>query len=157
MLQPIRLLFVITAVTLFVLDGIYIAALAHRSPTSVTYVGLDSFAVSISDLKGGATLLDGQWKPSLQDAEAWTEDMSGHKRRYWIVRLAPMATYGHFLASVRDLKIHNKCNVAIGEKADFMWAGEALANLGNALVLCGSSIGDAGFTGELPNDGAIHL
>ncbi|MBN8817306.1 MAG: hypothetical protein J0I80_01145 [Sphingomonas sp.] len=152
-----RMFLVMAAITLFVFDGLFLAALAHRSFTSITYVGLDSFALAISDLKGGAIFLNGRWQHSLQDAEAWTEDMSGRKRKYWIVRLAPMTTYGHFLASVRDLKVHNKCNVAIAESADVAWAGKLEADLGIVLVLCGSSIGDAGFAGELPNDRAISF
>jgi hypothetical protein len=86
-------------------------------------------------------------------------DMSMRKRRLTFISLAPTPTYGRFIESIRDLKARGICNVVIREND----APEARVGNGRnaltipALVLCGNSIGDAGFDVSLPPDGPLRL
>lgn len=151
--KTVRLLLVVAVVVLFVGDGLFLSSRTHHDSSSrITHAGLDSFALFIDNSKAGGGILD---SPYPQAEEASTEDMVGRKRRYWIVRLGSNATYGQFLATIRDVRANSKCNVVIAEHGDIPWPTETPANLGAAFVLCGTSIGDAGFTGKLPKDETV--
>lgn len=148
------------ALSLFGGDALFLFWRAHSKPFEiVTYVGLDSFYAEVPASKNGAALLNGRWEPALGDAEIATEDMGGNQRLLWLISLAPTHTYGLLLASIRDLKARKKCNVLIREGSVPTKVADAASHMYvgiPAFILCGRSIGDAGFNGKLPPDGAVR-
>jgi hypothetical protein len=89
--------------------------------------------------------------------------MAGQRRSLVLITLAPRPIYGNFLQSIRKLRSLKKCNVLVREDGEPIKAQAAPPDslpdrlAIPALVLCGSAIGDAGFTGTLPPDGVVRL
>lgn len=129
----------------------------------VTYVGMDSLTVTVPYSKKGAALHASGWQPALEEAEVAANDMHLRRRPLWLITLAPDDSYRRFLASIRDLKARQKCNVLILEGGQPVARPDSVPKNRQqelevpALVLCGRSIGDAGFSGALPPDGTIRL
>lgn len=143
---------------------LFLAWPAHKPVRAfaVTYVGVDSLGVISPASHKASALQNGKWVPDLADTQLPGSTMGGTPRELFYISLAPTPTYAHFLAAVRGLKSRGKCNVVIREGgrpitplADQREVDAEIEML--ALVLCGSSIGDAGFSGTLPPDGIVQL
>jgi hypothetical protein len=123
--------------------------------TYLTFIGLDSLAVVSSPAPVGSALSDGQWTPAVAQTQILAHDYFDKPMPVAVITLAPRPTYGHFLEVIRNLKAQNLCNVLIVENAqqsEITSPGEVEIP---AFVLCGSSVGDAGFSGTLPKDGTL--
>lgn len=88
--------------------------------------------------------------------------MGEQKQELSYITLAPTPTYSHFVESIRNLRSPGKCNVLIregGQPVELEDAAEREQPELNilALVLCGSSIGHAGFYGTLPPDRIVRI
>jgi hypothetical protein len=150
-----RLLLIAIVIALITGNALLLAR--HRRPEIVPlyiiHAGIDSLVIGASPTNRVTSFSNGRWTPNLEKAATLTEEMNGRKRRLWIVDLTSSSTYGDFLDAIRDLKTHRKCNIAMNVGAD--WVDPTGSKISSALVLCGTSIGDAGFTGTLPRDGPI--
>ncbi|HVI99188.1 MAG TPA: hypothetical protein VM657_08990 [Sphingomonas sp.] len=131
----------------------------HRANfASVTHVGLDSLFVMVPTSTQAAALHNGRWSPDLAKAAIPSEGEALHKRSITLITLEPHPTYGKFLQAIRSLRAQQKCNVLIRE-GNVLVEGHTKPDQLEipALVLCGSAIGDAGFSGTLPPDGVVRL
>lgn len=127
------------------------------SHASITHMGLDSLVVPVARTSRSAQLVEGRWLPDLNAGEMKVQDMAGQRRRIWLVSLGRSPTYGQFLVSLRDLKRRRKCNVLVqSDVIGSTWPKSKDETLIPAFVLCGHSIGDAGFEGVLPADDAFR-
>ena len=161
-----RRLLAIIALALLVTNALVLFTLykSHFSynPT-ITYIGLDSIDMLVPIGMRAAKLQDGKWDldpiPTL-DSETFG---SARTRPIQLVSLAPRPTYGKAITVFRALKARAICNVLIRESGGIYPVrlqssdGSDKALSIPALVLCGSSIGDAGFYGVLPADRPIHV
>lgn len=164
-----RRLLAIVALALLVTNALLLFTSYKRHfayNATVTYVGLDSTDMLVPVGMRPAKLRGGKWDvdpiPTLNAAMLETHN-DARARPIALVSLAPQATYGKAISVFRSLKARKICNVLIRE------SGRVEPNIMNfpdgpdraiaipALVLCGSSIGDAGFFGVLPADGPIHV
>lgn len=164
-----RRLLVIVALALLVTDALLLFTSYKRHlafNAMVTYVGLDSIDMLVPVGMRPAKLRGGEWDvdpiPTLNAAMLETSN-DAHARPISLVSLAPEATYGKAQIALRSLKARKVCNVLIRESGrvepgtiNFPDGPERAIRI-PALVLCGSSIGDAGFSGVLPADGPIHV
>jgi hypothetical protein len=157
-----RRLFLVMVVMALVTANIiflYLPALYKNPTATIMFVGLDSTGAFVPTAYPFAEFRQGKWVPDpTVQAREIVEDMGGNKQSLALISLMPQPTYGHFIQSVRDLKARNICNIAIREGAEPIKSDTPLPD-GSfeyfsipALVLCGQSIGDAGFYGELPPD-----
>lgn len=122
----------------------------------VTHVGLDSFGLPLPAPEWAAAFRKSEQNHGGGEVDVPAHDMGGHTRSLTLIVLAPTPTYGHFIDAIRDLRARGKCNLMVREGA------QPTRNLDGAqdwrsmaLVLCGRSIGDAGFYGTLPPDGPL--
>jgi hypothetical protein len=122
----------------------------------LTFIGLDSWAVVASPAPVGSALQGGQWNPALVKTKILAHDWFGKPMPIAVVTLSPRQTYGHFLEVIHNLKAQKLCNVLIVEDAQ---RSELTTSPDEvmipALVLCGYAVGDAGFSGTLPEDGTL--
>ena len=132
----------------------------------ITYVGLDSIDMIVPVGMRPATLLAAKWDidpiPTV-DANMFETIGSASVKPLALVSLAPHPTYSQAIKVIHDLKARHVCNVLIRESGRLE---KITINFPNgpdkaiaipALVLCGESIGDAGFYGVLPADGPTHV
>ena len=150
------------AAALVLADALFLIWRSDRDSVyvNVTHVGLDSFAVLGPPSRDPATWLNKRWKPPEAEAQMIVEDMTLKKRLLTVITFPPHATFGRFLASVRQLKGQKKCNALFLESSSPSTTADSnVPPAGDvpALVLCGRSIGDAGFYGTLPPDGPLRL
>lgn len=130
---------------------------------AVTYIGLDSLGVVVPASRKASALQNGKWVPDLAITQFPAATMGGEKRELFHIALAPTPTYSRFVATVRDLRSRGKCNVLIREGGRPMGPVDTAERVRQpdveipALVLCGTSIGDAGFSGTLPPDRIVRL
>lgn len=128
---------------------------------NITYVGLDSLVMGFPAEEHAPRLIGGKWEVDPTDlGKAITSDIASapHQEIITLVSIAPEQTLGKAVAVIRDLKSRHFCNVFIKENLepragastnhDFFIPG---------FVLCGHSIGDAGFFGTLPVDRRVHV
>jgi hypothetical protein len=133
---------------------------------TITYVGLDSGGVIVPEDQPGATLKDGKWEPDPAadpKVKLPIEDMGRTPRQLIVVSLAPEGNYGRFIQSIRALRARGICNLAIREggtsrkMAAPLPGGSRDALAIPAIIVCGHTIGDNGFTGTLPSDRDVRL
>jgi hypothetical protein len=141
------------------IDGIWLYARHVGSNATITYAGLDSLNVVVAVHEPAAKLRNGKWdidpfQPLRLVSPATTTGV--RKRRLAFVSLDPYPTFGAAMNVIRDLKRRNICNVLIreagileGEPVNFPHGRDRALSI-PALVLCGGSMGDAGFSGKLP-------
>lgn len=160
-----RTFLIAVAIVIAVCDMLFLAW-HSRNPAkafAVTYTGLDSLGVVVPASQRASALQSGKWVPDLAITQFPASTMGGQKRELFYITLAPTPTYSRFLASIRDLRSRGKCNVLIREGGRPMEPQDAAQREKQpeveilALVLCGSSIGDAGFYGTLPPDRIVRL
>jgi hypothetical protein len=163
-----RAALVIVALVLTTADGIFAKVLYnHRAAKDayITHIGLDSLEMIIPMGARAARLHNGIWDidPMKAMKSVPIDQARGiDGKSLALVSLAPRSTYGQAINVIRNLKARRICNVLIRESGraeggSFNFPGgvdRALAV--PAIVLCGSSIGDAGFYGDLPADGRIQ-
>lgn len=156
-----RLFLVMVVLALVTVNIIFLYLPAHDdgSPTTITFVGLDSLGVVVPASTPFAEFHEGKWLPDPKaQAREIVEDMGRNKRSLALISLMPRPTYGRFIQSMRDIKARNICNIAILEGAEHIKSTAPLPDGSQeylqipAFVLCGHAIGDAGFYGELPPD-----
>ena len=146
-----RTLLIAVAVVVAGCDTLFLAWPSHNSTKAfaVTYIGLDSLGVIVSTSRKASALQNGKWVPDLATTQFPAATMGGEKRELFNITLDPTPTYSHFLATVRDLRSRGKCNVLIREGGQPIGPQDAAQRDRQpdvevpALVLCGSSIGDA--------------
>lgn len=151
------ILLIIVGVLLAGDAALFLAKWLYASPQeTVTYVGLDSLSVLVPKSHPMAAWESGHWQPSLDGKAMFkADDMMGHQHPVALITLGPNPTYGAFIFAIRRLRAGKVCNVAIRESAMPIGSSEDRHREYLAIptiVLCGSSIGDAGFYGELPAD-----
>lgn len=146
-------------------DMLFLAWHSHNPARAfaLTYIGVDSLGVVVPASRKASALQNGKWVPDLAVTQVPAATMGGEKRELFYITLGPTPTYSRFLATVRDLRSRGKCNVLIREGGHPMEPQDAVQRGKQpdvevlALVLCGSSIGDAGFSGTLPPDRMVRL
>jgi len=163
-----RTLLKLVVAALLVANAVFLTWHFRPAKAQILHIGLDSLMLSVSERQTAAALQNGVWEPSLAKASLPVRGMAGDVKRIPLITLAPDPTYGRFIRAVRALKARGICNVLVREGADL---GEAASPFSGpppgppppgvldvpAIVLCGSSIGDAGFSGKLPPDGGISI
>ncbi|WP_264939044.1 hypothetical protein [Sphingomonas caeni] len=128
---------------------------------TVIHVGLDSYGMIVPENQPMAKLIDGKWQPD--PAADPSVSLRDGPERLAMVSLAPDPGYGHFLQVIRDLRARGLCNVAILEGGTPhrmsvpLPGGSRDAIEIQAILLCGHTLGDSGFTGQLPPDSEIRL
>jgi hypothetical protein len=133
---------------------------------TITYVGLDSTDMLVPVSMRSAKLRAGKWDvdpiPTI-NAAMFETTRDARARPVALVSLAPRSTYVQAISVVRALKARHVCNVLIREGGRLEPVtinfpdGPDKALAIPPLVLCGTSIGDAGFYGDLPADGPTHV
>ena len=164
-----RTLLAATAIALAAFDGWWSYAHFLAPNADITYAGLDSQAAWVPSSKPPARFVSGKWDigPVITlDLEM----MNGRNPRdVALVTLAPELTFGKAIAVIRDLKNRQVCNLLIRDSE--VDGGRLYSPIGSghdegtdqdevailSLVLCGYSIGDAGWNGPLPPDRQIHV
>jgi hypothetical protein len=163
-----RTLLKLVVAALLVSNAIFLTWHFRPAKAQIFHIGLDSLMLSVPERQTAAALQNGVWEPSLAKASLPVSGMAGDVKWITLVTLAPDPTYGRFIQAVRALKARGTCNVLVREGADL---GEAAPPFSGprpgpppagvldvpAIVLCGSSIGDAGFSGKLPPNGEITI
>lgn len=133
---------------------------------TITWVGIDSLGIEVPASQAAARLREGQGNGSGDrgpDSPIAVRARSGRERPLAFITLEPRPTYGHFIEAIRDLKARKNCNVAIREGGKSLRSAIPLPDDSfemlevPAFVLCGTQLGDAGFSGTLPPDGPIRL
>ena len=125
----------------------------------ITHVGIDSLVIEVAKGQPAAMLRRKGWNPDpIADSRvrfaAATE--TGVPRQ---VTLMSAPTYEQFIISIRDLRAHGICNVAILEAGTPVLGGPQFPGGRDVptLVLCGNSIGHEGFFGRLAPDTHIRI
>ena len=154
----------ILALALGVGDALFLALRwrDHHISAPITYAGIDSLVVAVPVSRVGATLQNGKWSPALSDAQIPQEDIAGNERSITLVTLTGASAYGNFLQAIKNLKAQGRCNVAVRGSDEEGVPQHPLGEFPDSqflsgLVLCGNSIGDAGFSGKLPLDRQVRL
>jgi hypothetical protein len=159
----IVVLALLIANTLFVIT-LYKRHFAYNA--TITYIGLDSLGMVLPVRTRPAKWVAGKW--DIDPAATLNANMSGtfedtSQRPLALVSLAPQPTYGRAIGIIRALKARHVCNVLIREGGrldpeiiNFPGGPDRALEI-PAVVLCGNSVGDAGFQGVLPADGPIHV
>ena len=160
-----RTFLLVVASSLMIADSAWLFMRPTESNATITYVGFDSLSVTVPARMKAAQLRDGKWDINpFQPLHPSGGDSTGDSvPPLAYVSLAPLRTYGAATDVIRDLKQRQVCNVVIRESGvlsstveDFPGGRDHGLTM-DALVLCGRSIGDAGFTGQLPPDGPVSL
>lgn len=125
---------------------------------NLTYIGFDSAMMALPEDLPAPILINGKWNvdpAKLQRSIISSIVSIPHEEKVAFVSISPQNNLGQAVAVIRDLKARRICNVFIVENAD--------AKVGDrdsfvpGYMLCGHSIGDAGFFGALPMDRRIHV
>jgi hypothetical protein len=156
-----RLLLVISGV-LGIADAAFLWHTFKPIYAPITFVGSDSLLVTVPVSKKGATLKNGSWHPALSEAQISAEILPGKEQPLTLVTLTHSSPFPNLIEVIKTLRAQGKCNVVIRGSDEegvpplqFRPEGEDL--LLPAFVLCGDSIGDAGFHGTLPPDGMVRI
>lgn len=164
-----RRLLIIVALALLGTDAINLSAFYKRHfayNATVTYAGIDSLGMLVPAGMRPAKFQGGKWDvdpiPTLNVA-MFEAHNDARTTPIALISLSPQSTYGKALEVFRTLKASKVCNVLIREggrmepvTVDFPDGPDKAISI-PALVLCGSSVGDAGFYGVLPTDRPVHV
>jgi hypothetical protein len=161
-----RAILCVVALVLIAGDCIWYRQRVTARNATITYVGIDSLTMMVPAKTPAATLKDGRWSidPTQALRSVPLHFSAGIEKKYLaFVSLGAVPYYGQAVMVIRRLRAQHLCNVLIRESAepspekrDFGSGPDHVLHI-PALVLCGSSIGDAGFSGRLPRDRRVHV
>lgn len=127
----------------------------------ITFIGTDSINAIVPISERGATLKGGVWHPPISEAQILVRDMMGNERPLTLVTLTASEPYSNLIEVIKNLRANGKCNVLIRGSDEEGVPPYPILSDGSlfmkGVVLCGSSIGDAGFQGTLPADGMVQV
>jgi hypothetical protein len=165
-----RRMLAVFVIVLLTIDALFLVASYKRQSSysaTITHIGLDSTDMLVPISMRPAKLRAGKWDidpiPTL-DANILETVRNLGVKPLALVSLSPQPTYGQAISVIRSLKARRVCNVLIreggwhepGALIRFPGGPEKVLRI-PPLVLCGSAVGDAGFSGTLPADGPFHF
>lgn len=154
----------VIALIVFDVSWYYVRFVAANA--TITHVGIDSASFIIPAKTRAAAWRNGHWDIDPTSASRpLYEDFEVERKTHPValITLEPEGSFGKAISLIRFLKSRGICNVLIRESGRF---GDEIVDFPDgpdraldlpALVLCGTQLGDAGFSGTLAPDGPIHI